>query len=479
MSLKKKAVNSVLWTSIQQFSTQFISFFVSILLARLLEPKDFGVIALFGILTGIAVLLMSSGMTTSLVRSREVDEKDLSTVFIFNIIVAICLYGIIFLAAPFIEQFYNLVGLTSVIRVYSVIFVIQAFGAVQKSLITKALDFKKLFIIQLPSLVISSIAGIILAMNGFGVWSLVYMGIIQYTLDTLQIWIKSDYVPKLYFDKERFKKHFGFGINLTLTSIINVIFQNIYTIYIGKYLSPTILGFYNRAESLKNLPVANVMNILKRVLVPLFSSISDDITLKRYYKKILTSVLFLLSPVLVLMIFQAENIVIVLLTEKWIQVVPYLQILCLSGLLLPLSEYNLNILTVKGRTDLVLKLELYKKIITVVIFAVSIIWGMYGILVGQVVNSIVIYILNSFYTKKMINYSLLEQVKDVLPYILLSFIASLITHVIMYKDWFSKDFVLVTLTVFVTLSMVIYLTLAKILKLEAFESLLLILKRKK
>ncbi len=479
MSLKKKAVNSVLWTSIQQFSTQFISFFVSILLARLLEPKDFGVIALFGILTGIAVLLMSSGMTTSLVRSREVDEKDLSTVFIFNIIVAICLYGIIFLAAPFIEQFYNLVGLTSVIRVYSVIFVIQAFGAVQKSLITKALDFKKLFIIQLPSLVISSIAGIILAMNGFGVWSLVYMGIIQYTLDTLQIWIKSDYVPKLYFDKERFKKHFGFGINLTLTSIINVIFQNIYTIYIGKYLSPTILGFYNRAESLKNLPVVNVMNILKRVLVPLFSSISDDITLKRYYKKILTSVLFLLSPVLVLMIFQAENIVIVLLTEKWIQVVPYLQILCLSGLLLPLSEYNLNVLTVKGRTDLVLKLELYKKIITVVIFAVSIFWGIYGILVGQVVNSIVIYVLNSFYTKKMINYSLLEQVKDVLPYILLSFIASLITHAIMYKDWFSKDFVLVTLTVFVTLSMVIYLTLAKILKLEAFESLLLILKRKK
>lgn len=479
MSLKKKAVNSVLWTSIQQFSTQFISFFVSILLARLLEPKDFGVIALFGILTGIAVLLMSSGMTTSLVRSKEVDEKDLSTVFIFNIIVAICLYGIIFLAAPFIEQFYNLVGLTSVIRVYSVIFVIQAFGAVQKSLITKALDFKKLFIIQLPSLVISSIAGIIMAMNGFGVWALVYMGIIQYTLDTLQIWIKSDYVPKLYFDKERFKKHFGFGINLTLTSIINVIFQNIYTIYIGKYLSPTILGFYNRAESLKNLPVANVMNILKRVLVPLFSSISDDITLKRYYKKILTSVLFLLSPVLVLMIFQAENIVIVLLTEKWIQVVPYLQILCLSGLLLPLSEYNLNVLTVKGRTDLVLKLELYKKIITVVIFAISIFWGIYGILVGQVVNSIVIYVLNSFYTKKMINYSLLEQVKDVLPYILLSFIASLITHVIMYKDWFSKDFVLVTLTVFVTLSMVIYLTLAKILKLEAFESLLLILKRKK
>lgn len=471
MSYKEKAIKSVFWTGMQQFGSQFISFFVSIILARLLSPADFGTISLFGIFTGISVLIMSSGMTTSLIRSKNVDERDLSTVFIFNIIVAFIMYIIIFTLSPYIEEFYKIENLSNVIRVYSIIFIIQAFGAVQKSLISKELNFKKLFIIQLPSLVVSSIVGIVMAYNGFGVWALVYMGIIQYLLDTIQIWLKSDFRPSLIFDKERFRKHFGFGINLTITSILNVLFQNVYTIYIGKYFSPVTLGYYNRAESLKNLPVSNIMNILKRVLVPFFSTVSNDVDLKRYYKKILTIVLFILSPILVLMTFQAENIVVILLTDKWIQVIPYLQILCISGLLVPLSEYNLNVLTVKGRSDLILKLEIYKKTITILVFGISIYWGIYGILIGQVFNSLFIYIINSYYTKKMIDYSLYEQFKDIIPYFTIALISSLISYYITQSEFLIVENRIINLAVFTVINGIIYIVLSKMLNLDAFTTL--------
>ncbi len=477
MSLKKKAVSSVIWTSLQQFGTQIISFIVSIILARLLEPKDFGVIALFGIVSGIAVLLMSSGMTTSLIRCKDVDEDDLSTVFVFNITVSLGLYLIIFFIAPWIEQFYKIQNLASIIRVYSLIFVIQAFGAVQKTLITKSLQFKKLFIIQLPSLIISSVCGVSLAYYGFGVWSLVYMAIIQYGLDTLQIWIKSDYRPSLIFDRSKFKRHFGFGINMTFTSIINVLFQNLYVIYIGKVFSPTILGFYNRAESLKNLPVNNTMNVLKRVLVPFFSTITDDTILKSYYKKIISSVIFILSPILMIMIFQAHNIVEILLTAKWLPVVPYLQILCVSAFLLPLSEYNINLLIVKGHSKLMLKLELCKKCIMVIIFGISLFWGIYGILVGQVINSIVVYVLNSHYTKRLINYSNLEQIKDVFPYVVVAGSAVALPYYLL--TWISHSSLYLILIIFVTVYLISYLILCWAFKLDAYLNIQKIFVRKK
>lgn len=478
MSAKDQAVSSVFWTAMQQFGSQGLTFIVSVILARLLEPEDFGIIALFGIITGIAVLLMSSGMTTSLLRSKEVSKEELSTVFWFNVVVAVLLYGIIFLIAPWVERFYEIDGLTSIIRVYSLIFVMQAFGAVQKVLITKALNFKKLFKIQLPSMIIGSISGILMAYLGFGVWALVYMGLIQYFLDVAQYWYTSNYKPSFVFRRDSFQKHFRFGVNMTITSIINVLFQNLYIVYIGKAFSAATLGFYNRAESLKNLPINNLMNILKRVLVPFFSTLQDDRQLKKFYKKIISSVLFLLSPVLVILIFQAEPIVRILLTDKWLQVVPYLQIICLSGFLFPLSEYNTNVLIVKGRSDLVLRLELYKKVITVLVFLVSLNWGIYGLLVGQVINSIIIYFVNSWYTARMIDYSSKEQMFDVLPYIVSSAVAGVATnlvigpHVLNLTNSFSK------LIGFTVLFVVLYGLIAKMFKLDALNDLLGIVRSK-
>lgn len=479
MSNRERAISSVIWTAVQQFGSQGVTFVVSILLARILEPEDFGAIALVGVISGMAALLMNSGMTISLVRTKEVTDKDLSTVFYFNIGVALLMYGIIYWTAPWVETFYRLEGLTSIIRVYSIIFVIQAFSAVQKTLISKALAFRKLFSIQLPSLIVGSISGVLMAYFGFGVWSLVYMALIQYVLDSVQFWLKSDFRPKRIFDIPSFRKHFGFGINITLSTIINVLFQNLYVVYIGKVFSPAILGFYNRAENLRNLPVNNIKNILKKVLVPFFSTIQDDLELKKYYRRIISSVVFLLSPLLVILIFQADPVIRILLTEKWIQVVPYLQILCFAGFLFPLSEYNINVLVVKGRSDLVLKVEVYKKIITLVVFAVSLIWGMYGLLVGQVVNSIVIYFLNSWYTVKMINYSQKEQLTDVFPYVVVGLGWGLICYIALgpYVMNIQNDFV--EIICFTILYLSGYILLGRILNWDAYRGLMSVLERRR
>lgn len=477
MSYNDKAVSSVFWTAIQQFGSQGITFVVSILLARILEPEDFGTIALIGVISGLAALLMNSGMTISLVRTKELQQEDLSTVFFFNVGISLLLYGIVFWTAPLVEQFYQVAGLTEIIRVYSVIFVIQAFSAVQKTLISKALEFRRLLFIQLPSLIVGSIAGIVMAYFGFGVWALVYMAIVQYVLESAQFWLKSEFRPQWIFHIPSFKKHFGFGINITLSTIINVLFQNLYVVYIGKVFSPGILGFYNRAESLRNLPVSNIKGILRKILVPFFSTIHEDRDLKRYYRRIISSVLFLLSPVLTLLIFQAEPIIRILLTEKWIQVAPYLQILCFAGFLLPLGDYNIHVLVVKGRSDLILRLEVFKKIITVIVFGISLYWGIYGLLVGQVVNSIIIYVLNSWYTKRMIDYSNLEQLKDIIPFIGVSLVWGGLTYLITGPFLLNIQNDYIEVVAFSSLFALGYIGSAKLLRWEVFKGISDIMKR--
>jgi O-antigen/teichoic acid export membrane protein len=243
--------------------------------------------------------------------------------------------------------------------------------------------------------------------------------------------------------------------------------------------SPATLGLYTRAESLKNFPVKNIMNILKRVLVPFFSNLDSDEQLKNYYKKILSTVMFLLSPLLVVLIFQAENIVLVLLTEKWLQAVPFLQIICLGAFLHPLSEYNINMLIVKGQSNMVLKLEIYKKIITISVFLISVYWGIYGLLVGQVINSVIIYMLNSFYTKQLLKYSNLEQIKDVFPYIISSLLLALSIHYMLRISMFFNGNDFLEIITFTILLLGGYLLLSKMLNFEAFRLIVNIYKRRK
>ena len=416
MSLKAQAKSGMIWTFAQQFGSQIIGFAISIVLARLLTPEDFGTIALFGVVMGIASALISGGMGSSLIRDKNTNEKDYSTVFIFNIVLSIIMYGIVYITAPYIADFYKVPTLSTIIRVYALVLIINAFNIIQSTRLSKDMAFKTMFQIKLPSLIIGGVTGIAFAYTGFGVWSLVYSALIQNIISTIQYWLYSDWRPKLIFDRDKFRHHFSFGYKMTLSGLLDIVFNNIYPILIGKLFSAAQLGYYNRADTLKQLPVSNLSTALNKVTFPLFAKIShDDQKLKEVYQKLMRVVIFIIAPTLALMVVLAEPIIRFLLTDKWIPAVPYLQILAISGVLYPIHAYNLNILQVKGRSDLFLRLEVIKKILQILIIASSIYFGIYGLLWGQVIFSFSALFINTHYTGKFIKYNAWEQMIDLLP----------------------------------------------------------------
>lgn len=444
MSLKQKALSGVFWSSLQLFGTQGIGFLVSIILARLLVPAEFGLIAMLGIFLGIGTALINSGLTQSLIRTQNVDEEDFSTVFFFNLVGSVLIYAIIFVVAPFIADFYNQHLLTSIIRVYSVTFIINAFSAIQTTRLNKKLDFKTQMKVSIPSLIIGSTVGIVMAFNGYGVWSLVYSALIQSLAATVQLWYWSGWKPIWVFNWNKFNHHFHYGLKLTLSGILDIIFTNAYTIIIGKFFAPAQVGFYNRADSLQMLPVGNISSIITKVSFPLFSTVqNDDVRLKSIYKRIMQMVIFLVAPTLVLMAVLAEPLFRFLFTEKWLPAVPYFQILCMNGILYPIHSYNLQILTVKGRSDLFLKLEVIKKLLVVAVLVISFRYGINGLLYGGVITSILCFFINTHYSGKFIQYTAWEQTKDLLPIIVLSALVGLIVFVFDYQlqDFFTYDFI--------------------------------------
>lgn len=421
MSLKQQTLSGIIWTFAHQFGSQIISFVVSLILARLLLPSDFGTIAVFGVLMGVGGVLIDSGLTNSLIRAQQIDDADLSTVFYFNLFVSILLYLLIVAIAPWVAIFFKMPELTKIIRIYAIILTIGAFAAIQRTLLTKKMDFKTQLKIQIPSMIGGGASGILFALSGFGVWSLVYMSIVQSTLSSSQFWYYSKWRPKRIFDKEKFKFHFNFGYKLALSSLIDILFQNIYTIVIGKIFNATQLGFYNKANSLQQLPVTSITRPLNRVTYPLFAQIqNDDERLRSVYRRLMKTVVFVTAPLLTVMGVLGEPMFRFLFTEKWLPAVPYFQILCILGILLPIHSYNLNILKVKGRSDLFLKLEIIKKILIVIVISVTFKFGIIVILWGRVVTSFIGLAINCHYSGKFLNYNLWKQLGDLIPSFILS-----------------------------------------------------------
>ncbi len=428
MSLKKQAISGMVWTFAQQFSTQAIQFMISVILARLLLPAEFGIIGMIAIFMGIGATLINSGLTTSLIRTPDADQEDFSTVFYFNIIGSVLIYFILFFTAPLISVFFEQPILVNIIRVYGISFIINAFSTVQLTRLTQKMDFKTQMRVTIPSLIGGGILGVVLAYIGFGVWSLVWMALFQSFLKSLQLWIVTKWKPSLVFNIEKFKYHFNFGYKLLLSGLLDVVFTNSYTVIIGKLYSPAQLGFYTRADTVVQLPVANISGALSKVTYPLFAAIKDDnIRLKKVYKQIMQIVTFFVAPTLIIMGVLATPLFRFVFTEKWLPSVPYFQILCISGILYPFHVYNLNILNVKGRSDLFLKLEVIKKILLVVTILISLPFGIYGLLWGIVFSSAVGLFINTHYSGKFLNYNALEQIKDVAPILLISVIAGIVT----------------------------------------------------
>lgn len=465
MSLREKGLQGIFWTFGQQFGGQIIQFIVSIILARILMPEEFGLLGMLAIFMALGNSLIDSGMSSSLIRTQDADERDFSSVFFINVIASIIIYLILYLASPFIAKFFEQPILADIVKVYCISFIIRAVSSIQYVRLTILMDFKTQTILRLPALAISSVVGLILAYSGYGVWSLVYMQLAQVTLESVFIWFQVKWRPSLILDWSRLKLHFNFGYKLTLSGIINTVYDNIYHIIIGKYFSAAQLGFYTRAQSMKQLPVSNISSALNKVTYPLFSSIQDDnARLKNVYKKLMQQVLFWIAPVLVIAGVLGEPLFRFLMTEKWLPAVPYFQILCLVGIMYPLHAYNLNILNVKGRSDLFLKLEIIKKALITIGLIFAIPFGIYGLLWMQLALSLLAFFINTSFSGKMISYPVSEQLKDIAPILGLAGFIGILVYIVDFQLPSTSNFDLIRLIGGTLLGMGVYFTISHITK---------------
>lgn len=480
-NLRKQAISGFFWSFLQQFGTMAIVFIVSILLARVLNPKDFGLIALFKVLVAIATVFVNGGLTSSLIRTSKTNDADYSTVFFFNLVVSVGIYFLLFFTGPMIAKFYGTSELLPIIRVFSIVIVIQGFTAVQMSIINKMMDFKLQFKIQLPSLILSGIIGIVLAYLDYGVWSLVYMNIVQVLMQSILYWKVSPWKPQFVFDNNKFAHHFNFGYKITISNLIDTAYRNIYSLIIGKFFTLGQLGFYDRANNLKEIPVANLANALNKVTFPLFCTIqNDDIKLKDAYRKIMKIVSYVISPIMVLCIILAKSIITILLTDKWLEAVPLFQILCVSGIIYPLVAYNLNILQVKGKSTLYLKAEIIKKVIGVIIIILSVNYGLKALLWAQVIIVLLDFVINSYFTGKVLSYNTKSQILDVAPIICFTVLAGIGTFLIdqhFFNNWHDLlRIIVVTIIYLITYFMLLFLSRNSV-QLEVFNILKNFLKK--
>lgn len=429
MELKEKASEGFKWSILIQGSTQVVNFVVSVVLARILMPSDFGLIGMVVIFIVVGKVMMDSGLASSLIRSNDLQEDDYSTVFITNFIVSLVIYFLLYIVAPTIASFFEQALLLNILRVYGIVIIIGALSTIQSVRLNKVLDFKMQYKLQLPSLIISGIVAIIMAVKGYGVWALIGKEIIYSFLVTVMLWLFSEWKPRMIFSFTKLKIHFSYGLNLLFTGVFTAFFNNLYQIAIGKFFSAAQLGFFTRAKSLGEMPSGFIFNAVNRVMFPLLSLVNkDDERLKKIYREIVQIISYILFPILVCMAILAKPLFLLLLTSKWLDAVPYFQILVIALLFSPLQQYMLNICKVKGRSNLVLWLSLFQYALTAVGLLSTFWFGIMGLLWSIVVVAIVSTLVTGAYAGRLINYSVKEQIDDVFLALIFSGVSGLIVY---------------------------------------------------
>ena len=453
-SLKQKTTKGLFWSSVERFSNQGVSFIFSIILARILAPSDFGIIAMIGIFFAVAQSFVDSGFSNALVRKTDRREEDLSTCFYFNIGVGIVAYIVLFLIAPFIADFYNQPILSPIIRITGFGVVLNSLCVVQQALFTIKIDFKSQAKVTLSATIMSGIVGVVLAYQGYGVWALVWQGVVMSLVRMGLLWLMSKWRPKAGFSKDSFHYLFGYGSKLLASGLLDTIYNNIYPIVIGKFYSPAQLGNYSRALSFAQLPSSNITSILQRVTFPVLSTIQDDLPrLQTNYRRLLKLSAFIVFPLMMGLAAVAFPLIRVVLTPKWEGCSLYLQIICFALMWYPIHAINLNLLQVKGRSDLFLRLEIIKKIVGVCIMCITIPLGITAMCIGMVVSSLISLFINTHYTGKLIYVGYIKQMRDLLPI----FINSLIMGGIVYLCIQISDNDIVQLSLGIVVGLISYI----------------------
>lgn len=465
---KSKVLSSLIWKLLERSGTQGIQFIVQIVLARILLPTDYGNIALIAIFITIANVFVQSGFNTALIQKKDVNETDFSSVFYLSLFVASLLYFILFFTAPWISNFYNIPELTSVVRVLSFTLFFGAFNSIQNSVVSKRMQFKKLFFSSLGAISLSGTVGIILAYAGLGVWALVAQQLINQLSITVILWFTVQWRPKLIFSFERVRGLFSYSWKLLVSSLIDTIYMNLRSLIIGKMYSSTMLGFYNRGDQFPQLIVSNINGSIQSVMLPALSSEqSNRQRVKEMVRRSIVTSSFIVFPLMIGLAVVGEPLVKILLTDKWLPCVPFLQVFCFSYALWPIHTANLQAINALGRSDIFLKLEIIKKIMGIIILVATMFYGIYAIAIGSLVSGIISTFINAHPNLKLLNYSYKEQIKDILPSVVLSIIMGLIVYIILFLNLSPY----LTLIIQIFTGTIVYIGLAKLFKLECYEYL--------
>lgn len=420
-NLKNKTVNGVIWSFVERFSVQGVVFLANLVIARLVGPGDFGLIAMLAIFMTVSQVFIDGGFSSALIQRKERTEADYSTVFYINIAISILIYALLFLGAPYIASFFNEPVLTMITRVYSLNLILNSLVAVNRTKLTIDVDFKTQSKISLFSAVIAGVAGIVLAWMDYGVWALVYQALILAALNVVFSFYYVRWWPRAGFSVESFNNLFAFGSKLLVANIISAAYSKIYNLVIGKRFTKADLGLFENADKFNQFASSNLGGILQRVSFPVLSTIQDDdVRLKAAYKKFMQISALIAFPLILGIGGIARPMIEVLLGEEWMGCVPILQVLTLAYLWDCVISTNLNLIYVKGHSDYVLRLEVIKKILAFGILAVSMFFGILAICWGRVLYSVIALYLNTYYTKKLLNYGFFAQIKELLPILLMS-----------------------------------------------------------
>ncbi|MBE0471377.1 MAG: lipopolysaccharide biosynthesis protein [Methyloprofundus sp.] len=467
MTLAKKTTIGIVWNFAEQLARRGVGIGVTLLLAYFLTPVDFGLVAMMAVFLALGASLMESGFKQALIRLKDASQVDFNTAFYANITLGLVAYAILFGAAPWIALFYEQPGLVDLIRVAGLAVIVNSLQVVQVSILSRNLNFKTQLKVNLPAAILSGLLAVALAYLGWGVWALVAQMLTSAILVALLLWAQRIWRPSLSFSFVSLRQMYNFGYKLFLSGVLDTVFRNMYVIVIAKFFSASVAGLYFFAEKIKELMISQLVTSIQTVTYPALSTMQDDnVRLKAGYRKVIAMTTFLLFPAMLFLAALSQPLFEFLLPEKWWPAVVYLQLMALAGLLIPIHAINLNILKVKGRSDLFLYLEILKKAMIVLILWVSFQYGVIGILIGQIIGSVLAYIPNSYFSYRLIGYSVKEQLADFIPGLVLSgVIAGLIFGLQAWAQWWA----LAELVVFGLLAGLLYLIGAHLLKLHAYE----------
>ena len=470
---KVSIVSNFVWRFAERCGAQLVTFIVSIVLARILSPEDYGIISLVTVFIAILQVFVDSGLGTALIQKKNADDLDFSSVFYFNFSVCLVLYVFMFIAAPYIAKFYDDSTLIPIIRVLSLTIVIAGIKGIQQAYVSKNMLFKRFFFSTIGGTIFSAILGITMAYVGCGVWSLVAQQLSNTAIDTLILWCTVKWRPKRIFSLDRLKTLFSFGWKLLASSLLDTVYNNLRNLIIGKMYSSADLAFYNQGDKFPKVIVTNINTSIDSVLLPTMSNAQDDKKrVKQMTRRAIKTSTYVMAPLMMGLAFCAEPIVRVVLTDKWLPCVPFLRIFCITYMFWPVHTANLNAINAMGRSDWFLKLEIIKKIMGMTILLSTMWFGVMAMAYSLLLSSVLSQIINSWPNRKLLNYGYLEQVRDFAPGILLAVGMGIGVYFVGYLPFPT----IVTLLIQVVSGAIIYIGVSAILKLEEFEYLIGMLK---